>query len=61
MARLSKSEKSELLRVAQSGSGLREPKRAQLSTRSYIEFATFASRFARAAKPARFEGKAWKL
>jgi hypothetical protein len=61
MARLSKSEKAELLRIAKSGSALREPKRAQLSARSYIEFATFASRFARGHKPVHFEGKAWKL
>lgn len=37
------------------------PRPRMLSPRAFIEFATFASKFSRARKPVRFEGKFWRL
>lgn len=60
MTRLTEMEKTEMLRLRKQGASPPPALRRQ-SARSYIEFATFASRFNRAAKPVRFEGKCWRL
>jgi hypothetical protein len=60
MARLSEDEKAQLLAAARRKT-VRAPKPVARALRDFLEFATFASTFARAAKPVRFGGRHWKL
>jgi hypothetical protein len=60
MARLTDIEKAQLLRPFK-GTAWSQPAVAGRSLKSYIEFATFASRFSRVRKPIHFVGTRWKL
>ena len=61
MARLSESEKRELIAATKRRPAQPAPPPRPMSPREYVEFATFAARFARGRKPVRFVGDAWKL
>jgi hypothetical protein len=60
MARLSKTERTQI-KEAMERRTLRPPPLRTSSPRCYMEFATFAARFNRSAKPVRFTGQHWKL
>lgn len=61
MARLSNTEKRQLVAATSRRSAQRAPVTPSLSPRAYVEFATFAARFGPVAKPVRFVGDKWKL
>jgi hypothetical protein len=71
MARLTDEEREELLRATRGRTeetgtapdciGSEPPRSRLLTPLEYIEFATFASRFDRSAKPVAFGGEHWKL
>ncbi len=62
MARLSRTEKRQLIEATKrTVTAARPPAPERLSGRAYVEFATFAARFAAARKPVRFTGDHWKL
>lgn len=61
MAKLTETEKSQLLRPTPPGTQP-EPRLPMRSARAYVEFATFASNSTPVDnKPARFTGQYWKL
>lgn len=60
MARLNKTEQVQLKKAVERRA-LPQPPVRQVSPRSYMEFAAFAARFDRSAKPVRFTGEHWKL
>ena len=60
MAKLTEAERVELIRVAKLKPDI-PPLLTRKSAAAYVEFATFASRFARGKKPVRFGGVNWKL
>jgi hypothetical protein len=61
MARLTETEKRQLLEATTRRMEPAPPPAPPLSARAYVEFATFAARFARTPKPVRFVGDNWKL
>jgi hypothetical protein len=61
MARLSNTEKRQLIAATKRRPARPAPVAPQLSPRAYVEFATFAARFGPATKPVRFVGDEWKL
>ena len=61
MARLSKTEKRQLIAATKRSSAKPAPAAPLLSPRAYVEFATFAAKFDRSIKPVRFIGDNWKL
>lgn len=61
MARLSDIEKRELIAATKRHPAKSAPPPRSMSPREYVEFATFAARFARGSKPVRFVGAEWKL
>lgn len=61
MARLSNTEKRQLIAATKRPSAKPAPVVPLLSPRAYVEFATFAARFSPAPKPVRFVGDHWKL
>lgn len=60
MARLTDIEKAQLLRPFK-GAAWSQPAVRLRSLKSYVEFATFASRFSRVRKAVHFVGTHWKL
>jgi hypothetical protein len=61
MARLSNTEKRQLIAATKRPSAKPAPAAALLSPHAYVEFATFAARFSPARKLVRFVGDHWKL
>jgi hypothetical protein len=61
MARLSNTEKRQLIAATKRPSAKPAPAAPLLPPRAYAEFATFAARFCPAPKPVRFIGDNWKL
>ena len=61
MARLSETEKRQLVAATKRRPAKSAPPPRPMSPREYVEFATFAARFARGSKPVRFVGDEWKL
>ncbi|MSU25518.1 MAG: hypothetical protein EXS32_17060 [Opitutus sp.] len=61
MARLSNTEKRQLVAATKRRSAQSAPVLPPLSPRAYMEFATFAARFGPVTKPVRFVGDEWKL
>ena len=61
MARLSSTEKHQLVAATKRQFAKPAPLPRPMSPRAYMEFATFAARFGRAPKPVRFVGDQWKL
>ncbi|MBL9201402.1 MAG: hypothetical protein JNL39_12905 [Opitutaceae bacterium] len=61
MARLSEIEKRQLVAATKHRLAKPAPQPRPMSPREYVEFATFAARFARGGKPVRFVGAEWKL
>lgn len=61
MARLSEIEKRQLVAATKRRPVKSAPPPRPMSPREYVEFATFAARFARGSKPVRFVGDEWKL
>jgi len=61
MARLSDTEKRQLVAATKRRPAKSPPPPRPMSPREYMEFATFAARFARGSKPVRLGGDEWKL
>jgi hypothetical protein len=61
MARLSDTEKRQLVGATKRRPAKPAPPPRPMAPREYMEFATFAARFARGSKPVRFVGNEWKL
>jgi hypothetical protein len=61
MARLTDTEKRQLLEATTRRTEPAPPRAPRISMKAYVAFATFASRFARTPKPVRFVGDNWKL
>ena len=61
MARLTETEKRQLVAATKRRPAKFVPPPRPMSPREYVEFATFAERFARGSKPVRFVGDEWKL
>jgi hypothetical protein len=60
MARLSETEKAQLLQATAVRKPTPQPVR-RLSPKEYLQFVTWASRFGRKKEAPRFEGQHWKL
>lgn len=61
MARLTDREKKQLREATRNNPPAPAPRPRTMTPREYVEFATFAARFARGTKPVRFSGDRWRL
>jgi hypothetical protein len=61
MARLTDREQLQLIEATRKNRPAPAPRPRPMTPKEYMEFAAFAARFARGAKPVRFIGDKWRL